>query len=117
MSSPTQRTLAELRKRGHIAAVCEFWRAIPGHPAGGVRKDLFGFLDLVALVDGRIVGIQCTSGANTSARERKIRAECWDNASAWLSCGGRIEVWGWRKLKKKVGNRTWFPRITEVVSR
>lgn len=28
--------------------------------------------------------------------------------------GGKIEVWAWRKLKRRVDNRHWHPRITEV---
>jgi hypothetical protein len=115
-TSPTQRTLALLRKGNHCAAVAEHWQAIPKHPAGGVRKDLFGFIDIVALIDGSIVAIQCTSGSCTSARVKKILNERQEEARKWLECGGKIEVWGWRKLKKKVGNQSWFPKIVKIES-
>ena len=114
MTSPTQRTLQHFRKAGHMVAVAEYWQAIPKHPAGGVRKDLFGFIDIVALVDKQIIAIQCTSGTNTSARVKKIQTECQEAAEMWLACGGRIQVWGWRKLTKKVGNQSWFPKVVEV---
>jgi len=113
-TSPTQRTLTELRKQGCQCSVSEYWLRIDGHPAGGIRRDLFGFIDLIALRHGRIVAIQATSGTNTSARVEKIRNERWEAASEWLKCGGIIEVWGWRKLKKKVGNQCWFPKVVSV---
>ncbi len=71
-----------------------------------VRKDLFGFLDVVVL-DGRpgLLGIQCTSGSNVSSRVKKIRDEVWPAAEAWLLAGNRIEVWGWRKKAGRWGVR------------
>ncbi len=47
---PTQRTLEMLRKDGAIAQVVERWQIIPGHPGGGVRQDLFGCIDVVAII-------------------------------------------------------------------
>jgi hypothetical protein len=66
----------------------------------GVRVDLFGVIDIIALieVDGydRIFGIQCTSGSGSS-RVRKSEQE--PRLKRWLGAGGLFEVWGWRKLK------------------
>lgn len=103
-TSPTQRTLAMCRKQGWDIAVVEKW-----NQWARVRQDLFGFIDLV-LIDGtNIIGIQATSGSNTSARVKKIAAE--PRAAKWLESGGRIMVHGWRKLKK---TKRWECREIEV---
>jgi hypothetical protein len=79
------------------------------------RNDLFGFIDIVALSD-KIVGIQCTSGSNVSARVKKILDECQDAAREWLQAGGAIEVWGWRKISKERGSKVkiWDLRIEQI---
>jgi hypothetical protein len=98
--SPTQRSLKLLRDEGWTVSVVEYWQAVPGHPGGGVRKDLFGFGDLLALREGdKPLIVQTTSGANLAARRDKIDAS--DAAKLWLTCGGRIEIHGWRKLKPR----------------
>lgn len=103
--TPTARTLAACRKTGRIAEVVERWI-----PRANKRKDLFGFIDIVVL-DGLpgVLGIQCTSGSNVSARVKKIREECWPAAESWLRAENRIEVWGWRK---KAGR--WGVRIVKI---
>ena len=107
--SPTQRTLAALRKEGYIAAVAERWN----HHVK-IRQDLFGFIDVVALGDN-ILAVQCTS-TGVSTRITKIKSECRDAASAWLKAGGTIQVWGWRKVKVKPGGKAmrWKQRIVEI---
>lgn len=109
--SPTQRTLEALRADGILCDVSERWLSIPHHPAKGVRKDLFGFIDLVALINGRIVGIQCCVGSGHAARRTKIITECADKACEWLRCGGRIEIWSWTKYDKPVNRKRWRPRV------
>lgn len=123
--SPTQRTLAECRARGWTAEVVERW--IPNRGTdengklttrpGGVRKDLFGFCDVVAITDtGRMVFIQATSGPNVAARKTKILTECSANLIAVLNAGVKVEVWGWRKLKKPVGRKYWQVRVEEITA-
>ena len=112
--TPTQRTLKHYRDLGYIAEVSEKWIAIPRHPAKGVRKDLFGFVDVVAVGHGKIMAVQATSGSNVTARVVKIKTECRDAAMEWLKSGGSIRVVGWRKLKKKVDGKNWQPKIVVV---
>lgn len=90
MSSPTARSLKELRRRGLLADVVERW--IPG---ANIRKDLYGFIDILAIGDGRIVGVQATSGSNMASRIAKIA----DHANLGAVRGAGIEIWvhGWRK--------------------
>ena len=115
--SPTQRTLRELRKQGRLVDTCERWIPNPKHPGGGFRKDLFGFVDLIVLdPEQGIVGIQ-SCGQSFAAHLRKIMdSECTDKVIEWLQCGGRLELWGWRKLKLKRGGKAmrWTPRIKEI---
>lgn len=90
MSSPTARSLKELRRRGLLADVVERW--IPG---ANIRKDLYGFIDILAIGDGRIVGVQATSSSNMASRIAKIA----DHANLMAVRGAGIEIWvhGWRK--------------------
>lgn len=124
-ASPTQRALAECKKQGWTAAICEKW-----NPHSKTRLDLFGFADLVVLrpsfyreatpdelarnddgaadpmwvwadgtiwVKGTIVAVQVTSGSNHAARRTKILAE--PRAKLWCDCGGVVEVWSYTKRK------------------
>ena len=89
-ASPTQRSLAELRDRGYLAAVVERW-----NPYARIRQDLFGIIDLVAVKAGETLGVQTTSGSNVAARITKIQDS---PALAQLRAAGwRIAVHGWRK--------------------
>lgn len=90
--SPTQRTLAELRKRGYLAAVVEKFNIF-----AKVRQDLFGFIDVLAVRRGEVLGVQATSASNVSARVKKIAEHA--NVGAVRESGIRIAVWGWDKSK------------------
>ena len=116
-TSPTQRTIRELKAEGRILDICEKWVRNPKIPGGGFRKDLFGFLDIIVLdrVDG-IVGIQ-SCGQSWKAHVDKIMdSECTENVIEWLMCGARLELWGWRKLKLKRGGKAmrWKARVAEI---
>jgi len=91
--TPTQRTLAELRKRGYTAAVVEKW-----NPHARIRQDLFGFIDVLALRGAETLAVQTTSASNMSARVRKIADA--DAISAVRDAGWSIVVHGWRKNSK-----------------
>ena len=86
--SPTQRTLAEMRKRGYICQVVEHW-----NPYARIRQDLFGFGDVLCLGDDEVVMVQATSYSNTSARIKKISEH--ENVAAVRQAGIRILVQGW----------------------
>ena len=110
--SPMQRTKAALKKAGVIHQKVEYWNGfVKPH---GIRVDLFNIIDIIAL-RGCILGIQVT-GADLASHKKKIMEECKQNTIAWLANGGRLEVWGWRTLKKKRGGKAkvWKPRIVDV---
>lgn len=89
--SPTQRSLAHLRSQGYLAEVVERW--IPG---ANIRKDLFGFIDILAIRDNEVLGVQATSRDNVAARVAKIAEH--ENVAAVRKANIRIEVHGWGKM-------------------
>jgi hypothetical protein len=103
MGSPTQRSLALMRERGFHAEVVERW--IPG---ANIRRDLFGFIDILCISDsGDVVGVQSTSDSNVAARVAKI-------AEAPLlglvrKANIRLIVQGWSKRKGR-----WQVREVDV---
>lgn len=114
--SPTQRTLAAIKKQGFLAGIVEKFNRFGG--AFGIRQDLFGFIDLVYLDTKRkcIVGVQCTGQHGHAAHKKKILGECRKAAKTWLRCGCLIELWSWRKLLVKRGGKQvkWTARIEAI---
>jgi hypothetical protein len=101
-TSPTQLSLKKLREEGWLAEVCERW--IPG---ANIRKDLWGWTDIVALKDGETLAVQTTSYSNMSARVNKITES--DTIAEVRKAGWSVQVWGWRKV-----NNRWVCKITDV---
>lgn len=112
--SPTQRTLAECRRRGWLAAVVEKW-----NPHARIRQDLFGCLDVLAIVPGGsltpgyFLGIQACAGSSHAARAAKVKAE--PRMLEWKRAGGEVAVWSWSKRGAQGKRKTWTLRETEVV--
>ena len=90
-TSPTQRSLKHLRDSGCVAEVVERW-----NPHSRTRKDLFGFVDILALSpDGNTIGVQATSLSNVSKRVAKIAESSL--LRSVRECGWRVVVHGWGK--------------------
>lgn len=90
-TSPTARSLKYLRGLGYIADVTERWI-----PRRNVRKDLFGFIDILAISDTEVLAVQSTGGdgGNVAARVTKITEhENYSKVCKHI----RIVVHGWRK--------------------
>lgn len=108
MSSPTQRSLAILRKQGWLCAITEKW-----NPHVKIRQDLFGFIDILAIKGNVIMGIQACVGDDTMKRVHKIAP--LPAARVWLGSPNRlICVHGWRKVGAKGKRKLWDCRITPV---
>ena len=112
--SPTQRTLRELRQRGVIAGIVERFNQYAG--PHGLRIDLFGFIDLIALYPDKIVGVQCCARSGHAAHRTKILEN--EIAPEWLKSGGKIEIWSWGKQKVQRGGKAmrWVPKIEEMTN-
>lgn len=116
----TLRTLEWLRESGFDADVVEKW--VNTHKAHNNRKDLFGFIDIVAMGSGflgghhfqGILGVQSTTASHGTDRCEKILAS--DKAPKWLENGGKIVVIGWRKYKKAIDGRYWRPTMWLIPS-
>lgn len=106
-TSPTQRSLAECRKRGWEAQVVERFNVWSKR-----RVDLFGVIDIVAITEDGILAIQATSGTNHASRVAKIGEE--PRAAKWVKAGGILEVWSWAKRGPRGGRKTWTLRVERV---
>ena len=91
-NSPAQLTLKEMRKRGYRAEVTERW--IPG---ANIRKDLYGFVDVLCVGLGDTIAIQSTSLPNISTRCRKITEDCSEQLRDIRDSGWTVLVHGWKK--------------------
>lgn len=68
-----------------------------------IKRDLFGFGDLIAVSSGRgIMMVQATGHSSTSNMHQRI-AKILSEARAliWLSSGGRIQVHSWQGTGSK----------------
>lgn len=116
MSANTERTINALKKEGAYCAIVErfikdagplIFTTVNGKKMGkrtGVRKDLFGIIDIIALFPcrTRLCGIQ-SCGQAFSEHKKKILLNFF--STPWLRYAD-LELWGWRKLKG-----VWTPRI------
>lgn len=114
-----QRTLAYLRDLGYTCSIVEKFNAFAG--PHGQREDLFGFIDILAIGQGKgIIGVQAC-GSDWGSHVKKITEERGHIVTLWLRAGGKATLIGWRKLKvvKKDGTKgkaeRWQPRIADIV--
>lgn len=119
IASPTQRTLLHLRRHGALAATVERWNPHVLRPGGGrgIRQDLFGFLDIIAVEPGKVgvSGFQVSRTDDMATREAKIRdAKHWPKAQRWLAAGNRISVVGWAKRGRF--SKRWTMAIHELTA-
>jgi len=114
-SESVQRTMRFLKAQGVICAVVEKWNAYAGEH--GIRQDLFGIIDIIALDTQKGVrGIQCC-GQDFKAHIDKIYNQKTDETIAWLETPGTtLEIWGWRKVKLQRGGKAerWSPRVQVI---
>lgn len=109
MSSPTQRTIKELKKQGYTTAIVEKWNAF-----AKIRQDMFGFIDIVAIKPNKhgVLGVQCTSMGNGSARKTKALQN--ENLTVWCASGNVFEVWEWGKQGPRGEAKKWVLKVTQV---
>ena len=92
-----------MRARGYYAETVERYNAFTKR-----KNDFAGFIDILCLGDGEIVGVQTTSRGHISTRLKKIREH--ENLPMVLDSGMRVIVQGWQKSK---ANR-WEVKEVEV---
>lgn len=113
--TPTQRTIRELKNQGRRCGIVERFNARVG--PHGIRQDLFGIIDIIALDPERgVIGIQ-SCGNSFAAHFRKITEEHAQETKDWLETpGAKLELWAWRKVKRVRGGKAmvWEPRMEEI---
>jgi hypothetical protein len=106
--TPTARSLAYLRKDGWRCSVVE-----QNVPRTNIKRDLFGFIDILALRGGEVLAVQTTSATNVSARLHKIESDELADALADVrQAGWYIHIHGWKPPTTK--RRTWELRTVDV---
>ena len=116
--SPTQRSLRVLKQQGRVCGIVERWNQFAG--PHGLRNDLFGIIDIIALDPERgVIGIQ-SCGTAFSQHVKKFQEERVQECIDWLSTPGtRLELWAWRKVKSKLKGGgfgkgyVWEPKVRE----
>jgi len=113
--SAVQRTIRELKNQGVICGIVERFNPYVGEH--GIRQDLFGIIDIIALDTSRgVIGVQCC-GSDFAGHIKKLKEEKAQESINWLQTPGTVlELWGWRKIKLKRGGKAmrWSPRIREI---
>lgn len=107
--SPTENSLAVLKAQCWICEVVEKWV-----PRLNIRKDLFGFIDILCVKDGQTLAVQTTSDSNVSARVRKITES--EFLPEVRKAGWLVHVHGWRKAPKVKGGKAqiWKQRVVDL---
>jgi len=90
--SPTQRSLKYLRDEGYLVAIVEHWQ-----PFARIRKDLWGWADLLAIKRGEVLAVQVTS---EGVANRVAKVTNSETIGRVREAGVRVEVHGWRKNAK-----------------
>ena len=115
----TRLSMNLLRKAGCIVAVVEKWnpwvtvRDRTGKERKGVRQDLFGFADLIAITStGKVSFIQLTDYSSVSKHRRKILEN--KNAIDLLSRGVGIALHGWKNIGTKGEKAKYECKIEEI---
>lgn len=117
MKKTVSRTKALYEKQGYAVWVVEQWIQVPKHPAGGIRRDMYNFADLVAIKVGHpILAIQTCSGDRHADHLRAIEEN--DYADIWEHAGGAIHLVSWKKravrTKKGTSVKRWKPRVQVI---
>ena len=85
---------------------------------GRQLRDLFGFLDVLAMPTGEdyLLGIQATFRKYHRAHVEKIIVERRDQSLQWLFRGGKIVIWSWdwKRIDRKVDDKKWFLYEQEI---
>ena len=105
--TPTARTLKMLRKQGYECGVVERYNSFTKQ-----RHDLYGCIDLIAVGNGRIIGVQACAGASHAARRSKALAE--PRLKTWLESGGQFAVISWAKRGGRGERKLWTARVEYV---
>ena len=98
MSRYTELTLRYLRERGWRCQVVEKFQFHSKR-----RVDLFGIIDIVAIKEGRIAGVQSTGYNGRRPHLLKIMETNQSDLKDWLDSSAEFYLICWKKQKLKRG--------------
>lgn len=109
-SKPVQRSKKELEKNGWTVAIVEKWIPPRGEMKFGVRKDVWGFGDLLACRpglenQGLIALVQCCRAADMAVHKKKILE--LKAYYTWRAAGGKVFLQGWSKKGGRGQVKRW----------
>lgn len=108
--TPTQRSLEKLRAEGYICQVVESFNSFTKQ-----RKDLFGVIDILAIRENEILGVQTTSASSVSARVKKIADNELTPAIRKSGMGLVVHGWGKRVIGKFKNGNTKYGYVCREV--
>jgi hypothetical protein len=100
-TSSYQRSSKYLRERGFMVVKTET-------SDRGLKHDLLGILDAIALAPDRTVGVQACGGSDFAEHVRTITTRKRSNTIQWLAAGNELLLIGWRKIGRPA---RWTPRL------
>lgn len=107
--SYTQLTLKYLRRQGYLCEVVEKWINFGRPGGGGIRRDLFNIIDIIAVKPGSILGVQSTSLPHRDDHLVKLTEAKGENSIRWLESGAGLQLITW----EKIGHR-WQPTVDDI---
>ena len=107
-TSPTQRSLAFMRKSGFTACIVEKFLPARGGMKFPRRIDAFGIGDLLACRPGQIVLVQTTTAVHMADHRAKILAI--PEFYKWKEAGGLVLLHGWSKKGPRGKRKLWQVR-------
>ena len=113
MANNHQRTLKHVREQGGIAEIVERRLPIPG-VKWGPRKDMFGFIDCFAELDGYILLIQIGAWSACGEKKKFICESKKVIARQLMMAGCKIQVWGWKKAPVSLRSKKWVVKIVDI---
>lgn len=111
-----ERTLCEFREHGIMCDIGQRRLMLKRTGEGSINKDLFGIIDVVALLPLGIIGVQCCQAKDFAEHWRLLTVERADASRQWLNAGGTLLIYEWRKAKLKRGGEreVWKLRTVNV---
>lgn len=110
MTSPAERTIAELKRREYTAHKVEHWNMF-----AKIRQDFGGFADFLAYKEGEVgvLAINCCLD-NGEVQSHVNKYKTMANVQTWLKANNKMEVWGWGKRGDRGKRKIWTLRVISL---
>lgn len=111
MVRPLERTKQHYQKAGWTVGIVE--RFNPHVPPRGIRQDLYGFIDAVAIRADQ-PGVTALQACSTDFAEHLVKIMESDHARTWTQAGNRIVLVSWTRSER--GSGGWAVREQEITA-